>query len=556
MNMVRNILRLWKNRNEYKSTTLQHRLILFFFLVICSIILLFTMLLMIFGITGNEKTSVQSYLNGELSYISTAIEEDFGHISATGIRLAETLSEKGDKFFDKNNIKASDISENSEITDELLSAQINELTSVADNNTCGGVFVILDSSSAKTTDKKSGFFLKKTQPVSSAALTSESYFLRGPASVARENSIKLIGQWQMQFDKSELDFFQTVVSTAKENPELPLSKLYYWSDRICLNGNSESGLLLCVPLRSDDGTVWGICGIEVSDRMFKKLYSPKENVLQGLFAAAAPISDETLFSNRGLIAGNAYLTDRQLSEQFTYQKGKYGFPVFRSSGQSYCGLNSSIRLYSGSSPYADEQWAVVTMMPEDLLNSAVKGNSTYLIFIVTGLMIVSLAASAIVSQKYLQPIKQKLSSLREESPDAFSYDSGIVEIDCFFEDIAEKIRKHQEELERISLEKKNAEDKYAKAQTQLRRLTENQKYELDTDTCELLAKNLKTLTAAEHNVLNLYLTGKTTNEITEILQIKLNTLKYHNKNIYAKLGVNSRKQLFMYADILNQEMNK
>ena len=34
------------------------------------------------------------------------------------------------------------------------------------------------------------------------------------------------------------------------------------------------------------------------------------------------------------------------------------------------------------------------------------------------------------------------------------------------------------------------------------------------------------------------------------LEIKENTLKYHNKNIYAKLGVSSRKQLVMIASLL------
>ena len=40
-----------------------------------------------------------------------------------------------------------------------------------------------------------------------------------------------------------------------------------------------------------------------------------------------------------------------------------------------------------------------------------------------------------------------------------------------------------------------------------------------------------------------YLAGKTTKEILAELNIKENTLKFHNKNLYGKLGVTSRKQL-------------
>jgi DNA-binding CsgD family transcriptional regulator len=39
----------------------------------------------------------------------------------------------------------------------------------------------------------------------------------------------------------------------------------------------------------------------------------------------------------------------------------------------------------------------------------------------------------------------------------------------------------------------------------------------------------------------------------EQLNIKENTLKFHNKNIYGKLGVSSRKQLIATYSDLNRE---
>jgi DNA-binding CsgD family transcriptional regulator len=45
----------------------------------------------------------------------------------------------------------------------------------------------------------------------------------------------------------------------------------------------------------------------------------------------------------------------------------------------------------------------------------------------------------------------------------------------------------------------------------------------------------------------LYVEGKTTAEIAAVIGIKENTMKYHNKNIYSKLGVSSRKQFLRFA---------
>lgn len=55
------------------------------------------------------------------------------------------------------------------------------------------------------------------------------------------------------------------------------------------------------------------------------------------------------------------------------------------------------------------------------------------------------------------------------------------------------------------------------------------------------------LTRTERAVFDLYLEGKGTREIMAALCIKENTLKFHNKNLYAKLGVSSRKQLIEVA---------
>ena len=48
-------------------------------------------------------------------------------------------------------------------------------------------------------------------------------------------------------------------------------------------------------------------------------------------------------------------------------------------------------------------------------------------------------------------------------------------------------------------------------------------------------------------VYDLYLQGKSTAQVLEELNITQNTLKYHNRNIYGKLGVSSRKELLALA---------
>ena len=75
--------------------------------------------------------------------------------------------------------------------------------------------------------------------------------------------------------------------------------------------------------------------------------------------------------------------------------------------------------------------------------------------------------------------------------------------------------------------------------------------ELEVDAEQYLA-GMSRLTATELAVFNLYVSGKGTKEIMSELNIKENTLKFHNKNIYGKLGVSSRKQLISVYQTLKQ----
>ena len=65
----------------------------------------------------------------------------------------------------------------------------------------------------------------------------------------------------------------------------------------------------------------------------------------------------------------------------------------------------------------------------------------------------------------------------------------------------------------------------------------------NSEQIQLFLEGVDNLTPAETKIYHCYIAGKSTKEILRELSITENTLKYHNKNIYGKLGVSSRKQL-------------
>lgn len=65
----------------------------------------------------------------------------------------------------------------------------------------------------------------------------------------------------------------------------------------------------------------------------------------------------------------------------------------------------------------------------------------------------------------------------------------------------------------------------------------------DRERVRLFVAGVEALTPTEKRIYDAYIARFTTKEIMATLNITENTLKFHNKNIYGKLGVSSRKEL-------------
>ena len=79
---------------------------------------------------------------------------------------------------------------------------------------------------------------------------------------------------------------------------------------------------------------------------------------------------------------------------------------------------------------------------------------------------------------------------------------------------------------------------------------------VSSETMEYFAQGLDMLTAQERQIYEAYLNGMSTKDIMIELNIKENTLKFHNKNLYGKLGVSSRKQLLEVYRAIKADMKK
>ena len=104
----------------------------------------------------------------------------------------------------------------------------------------------------------------------------------------------------------------------------------------------------------------------------------------------------------------------------------------------------------------------------------------------------------------------------------------------------------------------DTEKRIKQAQEQLKSqdINSNEKNTLySKEVIEIFNRGVLSLTQTESIIYNLYLEGKGTKEVLAEMNIKENTLKYHNKNIYGKLGVSSRRELIAIASEIKKTVS-
>lgn len=77
--------------------------------------------------------------------------------------------------------------------------------------------------------------------------------------------------------------------------------------------------------------------------------------------------------------------------------------------------------------------------------------------------------------------------------------------------------------------------------------------EIDSATVDLFNRGIEKLTNTERTIFDCYVSGRSSKDVMATLFITENTLKFHNKNIYGKLCVPSRKKLIEIYQYINKK---
>ena len=480
--------------------------------IISTIAIVFALVLLLFhlfGIVNPTRGQIMELLDTQLLSYRDNIKNDYDKIAAHAISFSEQLETSLQQYLTENDLSFDDLENNPDALSDLQNHLYNVVYLNMQLAPASGVFYILDTTVNSHSDQSfyNGIYLKYININSENTVNNEISLYRGAYSTGKKNNLSFHSGWQ---NEMQTNFFDNSNSLFAENPHYILSPITEIPE------TWERARYLYVPIHDAKDNIIGICGFEVNDLYFQLSENINDDKL-GQIIGGLLDHRETTYS--GQFNSSRY----NIPNSNLQTKEKKRITEFTFDTETCIGKTQTLQL-------GKDTFTVAIMLTESQYKSLLKKNQTKTIVITLLIMLLALVYCIFLGKKYFF-YEKKLRALEK----------------------AQKLA--EEEVARTKLAYEKALEDYTLAQQELQHLANEQKKEIVLEDFEFFLCNLNTLSPTEYKIYELYLSGKSANEITDILQIKKNTLKYHNKNIYSKLGVSSRKQLLRFA-ALKQHQDK
>lgn len=583
---------IWHNKRSMRGR---------FIIYLLSLVLLagsaMLILLNVIGIVQPPSHDIDRFLEYELNTRTNDIKRQMNALAAHNIDLSQQLQNDIDRVMLEqgiyNNYDA--LNNNPEALTAIQQATYQTLAAKMQQAPASGALYLINASvnTNLLEPTYNGLFLKFTNIYSENTLFNETCMFRGNPQVARNNNISLYSTWQLELNVHAYPQADKLLH-AKENN---ISQQYILTDVAHLKESWEQSRLFLMPINSNNGRIIGICGFEISSVYFQQ--RTKQANYKGYPLITAILDKKADNEYQGQLSNPASFVNSTIK---TSSDGEH--ELFTAGQERFIGFTAPLTV--GASEHR-----VAVMLPADSYYH-LQGQAKIRLLIMLGIiLLLSLLSAGYFSKRYVDPLVADLQQL-QQNPDT-PPQANVLELNQFFEFLqshseqqAEKLRQLQSEnnqvqkqyglaamrlqeaqekqkqtanqyihleeqlaalqneIQQVRLqmeqtqqeklqaqqEREQAQQQFNFAQAALEKAIEKKLESVDPDSYKMFVDNLATLTPKEEDIFNLYVQGCSTKDIISRLGITENTLKYHNKNIYGKLGVKTRKELLQYIELM------
>lgn len=360
--------------------------------------------------------------------------------------LAEEIDTKVQNRLESGALTLDDLNKSNTGCSELLKEISPELINTMYNKKISGIFVVfntLEITQNAAPEALSGIYLRDLDPTAMPSeRNADLLWERAPVDVVRASYIATDSGWKPSFsvqDSVEQEFFSKPYQTAYADERRLKAKDYgYWTTKAYkLDGDNRTAISYSLPLILDDGTVYGVLGIELLTDYVQSLLPDTELLenKQGSYLLAAALGNEDHLTP---IVISSDTLDMQEVEAFDFSLLEDKTNAQNADGTYYAAAKKLV-LYSNNAPFDSDQWYLLGIGSKKSLFAFSHQVQNLLFFSGVLTFIIGLIGILFASYRLTKPIK----NLSEEVAKAQADNSlpelsatGIREIDRFADSIS------------------------------------------------------------------------------------------------------------------------
>ena len=392
----------------------------------------------IFGqVNSNERSILGKQVVNRANYLEIQMTQQWSDIA----ELAQSINRKTQAAIEQGAIRLDLLENDSKEASKLIGMICTDMIETMYRNKNSGIYVIFNTSSLDgNVEPKTGFHVRDFDPKVNATTQYSDLLLEcAPISTVKAMNISTDTGWDTRYDFGTAygDYFRKPFMEAYR----AMRKLEA-VDYACWNSSAQSslpsGLTYSMPLMLEDGTLYGVLGVELLDDYVGDSlpYDELGFGTDGTYMLA--LFDKG--TNRATLKMVSGKTRLRRGETIALTPGKDGSYAFEQDGKKIVTQMDRLTVYDMYAPFDSETWVLMGATTAQSLYAFSKRVSRMILLAIALMLIFDAAGSVLIARRLSKPIEKlskevDIARMNENGIPRLSI-TGIREIDHFAEAFA------------------------------------------------------------------------------------------------------------------------
>lgn len=392
-------------------------------------------------VNSNERSILGKQVVNRANYLEIQMTQQWSDIA----ELAQSINRKTQAAIEQGAIRLDLLENDSKEASKLIGMICTDMIETMYRNKNSGIYVIFNTSSLDgNVEPKTGFHVRDFDPTVSATTQYSDLLLEcAPISTVKAMNISTDTGWDTRYDFGTAygDYFRKPFMEAYR----AMRKLEA-VDYACWNSSAQSslpsGLTYSMPLMLEDGTLYGVLGVELLDDYVGDSlpYDELGFGTDGTYMLA--LFDKG--TNRATLKMVSGKTRLRRGETIALTPGKDGSYAFEQDGKKIVTQMDRLTVYDMYAPFDSETWVLMGTTTAQSLYAFSKRVSRMILLAIALMLIFDAAGSVLIARRLSKPIEKlskevDIARMNENGIPRLSI-TGIREIDHFAEAFAELSR--------------------------------------------------------------------------------------------------------------------